>query len=309
MNKFDDVRLDVAQLLEEQAHKLPPPNPNAKSADGLSLSSRLAIRWRRFITWQLHRMGYHQRLVHANLKLGWFQEFQSYWVHELGNRPINPHDFHFLRGIYRQRFQDVGVADDATNEQHLAAWQDPRTIYQLFSLQYTFALYPLAARRFVRYIRRGANLCEYGCGLAPIAASLCEFYPQKNISITCADIPTLPFHFARWKFRNRRFVRMLVIDPADDAPLDDNYDVIFCMQVFEHLPRPLPIARHLHDHIKPGGAFIFDYVKSEGKGLDTAGAAQDRTAVLEYILDKFKVLEGHIPLDGSHVGAVVCQKV
>ena len=34
-------------------------------------------------------------------------EFQRYWVEELGNRPLQPHDFYFLSGVYRQRLQSI----------------------------------------------------------------------------------------------------------------------------------------------------------------------------------------------------------
>jgi hypothetical protein len=46
--------------------------------------------------------GWHRALIYANLRLGWFEEFQRYWVDELGNRPLHPHDFYHLYGVYRQ---------------------------------------------------------------------------------------------------------------------------------------------------------------------------------------------------------------
>ena len=311
MNRFDDVRLDVRKLLEEQDKKLPPYDPASKSADGLGVTGRLRALARLAWTGALIKVGLHRRLVYANLKLDWFHEFQDYWVNELGNRPIQPHDFYFLHGVYRQRIQNfAGKASETTaGDALLGAWQDPRIIYYLFAWQYKLALQPLRAHPFTRFIPRGGHVCEYGCGAAPIATSLVKFYPHLDFKIACADIPHIVFHFARWKFRSCRFVRMVPIRPDDDAPLDDRFDTIFCLEVFEHLPRPLDVIRHLDTRLKPGGYLVFDYVRSEGTGLDTAAGLRDRLEVLRYVADRFRLIRGAIPLDGSHVPTTVLQKV
>jgi len=309
MNKYDDVCLDVVQLLHEQTSKLSAYNPNTKSGDNLGFLGHIRSRLQLYLTGLLYKTGIYQRLIYSNIKLGWFYEFHDYWVNELGNRPINPHDFYFLLGVYRQKFQYVEVSDSATDEQHIKAWRDPRNIYLLFANQYKYALHPFSAHRFIRYIPKGGSMCEYGCGFAPISASLCKFWPYQNVKVTCADIPTIMFHFLRWKFRNKKFIRMLEISPSNDEPLDNEFDVIFCLTVFEHLPRPIPIIKHLHSKIKSGGYLIFDYIKSEAKGLDTSGALKDRNTVLQYILDNFKVIEGQISFDGRSVSTTVCKKI
>ncbi len=308
MNKYDDVRLDVPRLLNEQKLTLRSYDPHARSGDDLGGPGRLGTRLRLYLTGFLYKIGVYQRLIYSNIKLDWFYEFRDYWVNELGNRPIEPHDFHFLSGVYRQRFQDVEVPDFATDVGHLEAWRDPRNIHLLFANQYKLALRPLFAHRFIKYIPRGGNVCEYGSGLAPVATSLCRFYPYLSVRITCADIPTIMFHYTRWKFRDKRYVRMVEINPSNDEPLNEEFDVIFCMTVLEHLPRPMPVVKHLCERIKSRGHFVFDYIKSEGRGLDTASALRDRISVLRYVLDRFEVVEGRISLDGSNVGTVVCQK-
>lgn len=313
MNQFDDVRLDVQRLIEDQSEKLRPHDPAARSGDRLGPFGRLGALARLYWTGALVKTGLLKRLVYANLKLDWFYEFQEYWMNELGNRPIQPHDFYFLHGVYRQRVQDYPSGDTETltasaDEAHLKAWQDPRLIYHLFANQYRLALHPLRAHRFVRFIPRKGHVCEYGCGAAPIATSLVKYYPHLDLKITCADIPHIVFHNMRWRFRSIPFVHTVVIDPGNDAPLDDQYNIIFCTEVLEHLPRPMPVVRHLESCLKPGGYFVFDYIRSEGKGLDTAAALRDRLHVLRYILDHFQIIEGEIPLDGRHVNTTVVQK-
>lgn len=313
MNLYDDVRLDVSRLIAEQEAKLPKPDSTARSADGLGIGSRLGSLLRRSATALAVKTGLRARLVYANLRLDWFREFQEYWVTEMGNRPILPIDFSFLYGVYRQRLQTIRFPELenpelASDAKHFEAWQDSRLVHHLFRSHYRLALNPLRVYRFVRFIPRGGNVCEYGCGLAPFTTSLVRYYRHRNLRITCADIPNLMLHFARWKFRDCRFIRALVLNPDDDNPLDEIYDVIVCVETLEHLPRPLAVLRHLHSALGPGGYLIFDYLRSEGKGLDTAAALRDRIPALEFVLAHFTVVQGEVPLDGRHVNTVVCQK-
>jgi 2-polyprenyl-3-methyl-5-hydroxy-6-metoxy-1,4-benzoquinol methylase len=96
--------------------------------------------------------------------------------------------------------------------------------------------------------------------------------------------------------------------PGDAAPLPGPYATIFCLAVPEHLPRPVPALRHLHHTLRPGGYLVFDYIRSEAKGLDTAAALQDRIPALEFILDRFEIVRGRVSTDGSHVGPSVARK-
>jgi len=308
MNRYDDVRLDIPALLKDQDATLAPWDSRARSGDGLGVLARLRSRPRLAYTALSCRLGAHRRLVHALLDLDWFDEFQRYWAGELGDRPLQPHDFGFLSGVYRQRFQALGDDGPPVDDRALAVWQDPRAIYLLFAHHYRTALRPLAARPFVRFIARGARVCEYGCGAAPMTTSLVRFYRHLDLAITCADIPTVLFHFMRWKFRDHPFVRKVAIDPGDDAPLDGEFDVIFCTEVLEHVPRPLAVLRHLHARLAPRGVLVLDYIRSEAHGLDTVGGLAERPAALDFVAAHFDVLEGSLPLDGRGVETVVCRR-
>ncbi|MAF80495.1 hypothetical protein CL628_00615 [bacterium] len=307
-NKYDDIQLNVRDLLDAQAQRLPTLASRGDSSDDLtfsaSLLSNLELYWMGF----LFRSGLLRRLVYANLSLDWFNEFRQYWVAELGLRPIHLPDFFFLRGIYRQRFQELEVDEAQGGPAFLAAWQKPANIYLLFSYQYKRALNPLAGYRVARYLKRGARICEFGCGVAPVATSLDRFYRNKKWRIDCFDIPSYMLHFARWKFRDRPYIAVHELDPDNDEQLTASYDLINCLTVFEHLPRPLATAHHLYAHLKPGGYLVFNYITSQGDGLDTASALKDRPDVLQFIADHFEVIEGSLPLDGSSVGTVIAKK-
>lgn len=313
MNQYDDVRLDVAALLAAQDAALPAPDPTARSGDGLGAFGRLASLARLYCLGALVRTGLHRRLVYANLTLGWFFEFQRYWVEELGNRPIHPHDFYFLAGVYRQRLQTIHFESLenpalASDDKHLEAWRDPRTIYYLFAHTFRLALSPLRVHPYIRYVPRGGRVAEYGCGAGPVLTALARRYRHLDLQLVGADIPHLLFHYARWKFRADRFVTMVGIAPDDDAPLPGLYDTIFCLEVFEHLPRPIPVLAHLHRALKPGGHLVFDYIRSEGTGLDTATSVRDRSQALRFLLDRFDVVQGRVTVSDEHVPTSVVRK-
>ena len=313
MNRYDDVRLDAAALLEEQDAKLPAPDPRARSGDGLGPLGRLGSLVRLYALGALVKLGLHRRLVYANLKLDWFHQFQQYWVEELGNRPIHPHDFYFLSGVYRQRlqtiyFEHIEKPELASDDKHLEAWRDHRAVYYLFAFTYRQALSPLRVHPFIRYVPRRARIAEYGCGAAPILTGLARRYRHLDLQLVGADIPHLLFHYARWRFRGDRFVTMVPVEPNNDAPLAGAYDTIFCLETLEHLPRPIPVLQHFHHVLKPGGYLIFDYVRSDGTGLDTATSLRDRIPALRFILEHFDIVQGRVSTDGSHVKPAVARR-
>lgn len=313
MNRYDDVRLDVAALLKEQEASLPAPDPAAGSADGLGPLGLLGSWARLYALGALVKTRLHRRLVYSNLRLDWFHEFQRYWVGELGNRPIHPHDFHFLAGVYRQRvqttyFEHIEKPELASDDKHLEAWRDHRSVYYLFAYTYRQALSPLRVHPFIPYVPRGGRIAEYGCGAAPILTALARRYRHLDLRLVGADIPHLLFHYARWKFENDRFVTMVPIEPNDDAPLRGAYDTVFCLETLEHLPRPIPVLEHLHAVLRPGGHLIFDYVRSDGTGLDTATSLRDRIPALQFVLDHFDVVRGRIATDGPDVQPTVVRK-
>lgn len=306
MNKYDDVQLNITELLDSQTKSVW--QANARSGDSLHALSRIEIMLARWLTAGLYKSNILRRLIYSHLKLDWFYEFRQYWIKELGLRRLEPHDFYYLSGVYRQKFQKMHVDDTAPMSDFLKAWQHPANLYLLFHYQYKLALHPLSAYTLDKYIPIGAKVCEYGCGLAPITQCLAKYYQDKNVSITAIDIPSYMLHFVHWKFRQTPFVRVLSLNPADDTPLADSYDVIACMTVLEHVPGPLALIKHLYERLNPDGIFMFDYIKSEGSGLDTKSSLQQRDQVLTFIRHNFTVIHGSIPQDNSHVTAVICKK-
>jgi 2-polyprenyl-3-methyl-5-hydroxy-6-metoxy-1,4-benzoquinol methylase len=313
MNLYDDYRPDVEALLRAQDAALPPADLAARSGDGLGVLGRLASRLRLYATGAVVKTGLHRRLVYANLQLDWFREFNDYWVNTLGCRPIHPHDFYFLSGVYRQRLQTIdfpSLTDPAlaSDHNHLEAWRDARTVYYLFAHTLRLALMPLRVHRFTRWIPRGGRIAEFGCGAAPVITGLSRHYRPLDLAIIGADIPHLLFHYARWKFRAMPFVTLVPIRPDDDAPLRGEFDTIFCLEVLEHVPRSIAVLRHFHEVLRPGGHLVFDYIESEAIGFDTGAALRDRRAALEFVRDRFDVVAGRLPFEGGAGQPMVVRK-
>lgn len=313
MNLYDDYRPNVETLLRAQDATFPTRDPAARSGDTLGPLGRLASRLRLYATGAAVKTGLHRRLVYANLRLDWFHEFNEYWVSALGCRPIHPHDFYFLSGVYRQRLQTIdfpSLTDPAlaSDEKHLEAWRDARTVYYLFAHTLRLALMPLRVHAFTRWIPRGGRVAEFGCGAAPIITALTRHYRHLDLALVGADIPHLLFHYARWKFRALPYVTLVPIPPDDDSPLRGQFDTIFCLEVLEHVPRSIAVLRHFHDVLRPGGYLVFDYIESDATGFDTGAALRDRRAALEFVRDRFDVVAGQIPLEGGAGQPVVVRK-
>ena len=90
--------------------------------------------------------------------------------------------------------------------------------------------------------------------------------------------------------------------------LPNDFDVITIKTVLEHLTDPLECIKYLTSILKKGGFLIFDYVISEGTGLDTIESLNQRNEVIEFINNNFLVLKGSLNYDKTINLAVVKKK-
>lgn len=252
------------------------------------------------------KLGIRKRLALGNWTLGWFDEFNDFWKEILEGRPIDPLDFHFLRMFYRIRFQKLSHSDDRDEEKNLAAWQKPETLYILFDGIWKSALVAdLKFFPFLRYLPKNGRILEYGCNTSPVVCGLIRYLPHRKYEFVIADILQINFVFSIYKLGKFKNVKSLLLTPLNNriSP-DDKYDAIVCTAVLEHTPNPLEIVESFHKSLNKNGILIFDYVKSEGDGLDSKNSVSQRTPCLEYIEENFKIIKGKIDKN-SHVGLVV----
>jgi 2-polyprenyl-3-methyl-5-hydroxy-6-metoxy-1,4-benzoquinol methylase len=279
----------------------------------------------------LYRDGFHryiyrrpqiplQHRVHAKALLRrtgvddlWLKHFGAYWS-KFGGRPLwHPSDFFFLRSFYRLRQSppQSNTIQDATT--HLAAWQDADYLFGLFNavLKETF-FSEYETLRILQSIKpRWTSLLEYGAGSAPIASSIIQHgYWRRGCTITLADLATLSFHYASYKFRQCSNVDLMVLRPEDEFRLvaEREFDVICCCQVFEHMNEPLKTVQRFHQLLATGGVLLFDYIRAEGKGLDSMQGVLQRDSVLDYIGRSFRIEHGAINKTQS-MGLTLARKI
>lgn len=298
-NQFDNLPVDLDSIytrfpLEKLATLGIPASISSGLLPRLYRNRLLPLKWRLKL-WQL--------AFRAQLDLDWFEEISNYWVNILGGRPLwSVHDLYFLKNIYRIKFQANVLPDTQDASTHLQAWQRPELLYLLFHLVTKETAIPNA--RLVRRVRsllpaRQTNRwLEFGCSNAPVVTAAIRFFPDRKIKYYIADLQSLTFHYAAYSLRQHSRVTPLLLKPEKDFALElsEKLDVIFCIQVFEHLNRPLETAKQFYELLPPGGLLVFDFMMTDGKGLDTHQAVTERNQVLDFIQEKFEIVAGG-PLD------------
>jgi 2-polyprenyl-3-methyl-5-hydroxy-6-metoxy-1,4-benzoquinol methylase len=271
-NKYDRIVADIDHLFEIKSAVLKKQPPGT--------IKRIINRYSAAI---LVKAGLYKRFVDSGILRGWFEEFKEYWSIVLEGRPLYLHDFYFLLGIYRQRFQSVETPAFSEKKQFLDSWQNRDTLYMLFGAVRRYGYRPLHCHRFEKWIAHGDSILEYGCGVAPIAHSLLHYGKRRNLDITIADIRQINSHFARWRFGNSKQIKFLEIVPYKNTLPRDCFNVVLLVSVMEHLPDPLTTIKNVTASLKTKGILIFDYILGDGDGQDTIEAVQQRDEVLDYI--------------------------
>lgn len=302
VNFFDNMAVDVEKLYKE----FPPVKETGASCNKVPSLSDFCRRiyHSRFIP--VKYRGFACKVLRQiRLDQGWFLEFRKYWSGVLKGRPLwGVEDLFFLKNLYRIKFQDSQVPDSTDANLHCQAWQKPEVLYQLLHLVCRETaldqLKPLRKLAALRPDFKKLKMLEFGCATAPITVSLYEFYrPKASMRMYISDISTLAFHYAAYRFRYCSNVIPVLLKPEDDfaLKLDDRLDVIFCITVFEHLNRPLEIAKTFYNLLNHDGLLFFNYIKSEGEGFDTKHAVRQRESVFDFIGNSFELVEGRLSKD------------
>lgn len=256
----------------------------------------LPLKWKNYLWYVLHR---------SNIDQEWFEEFLVYWEKILNGKHLwGVTDFHYLRNLYRGKFTSE-VRRKSSTTQHLRAWQEPDSIYTLMHQVNKESLYNqiniwLLVRKYLG--RFPKTFLEYGSGIAPITKSFFTFIKyNENVKAYIADIATLSFHYAQFRFAKNPQINSIILSPKNDFLLPsgftDKIETIFCITVFEHLYDPLEVIRSFASRLSSDGLLVFDYPKSNGGGMDTVNSVKKRDKTLKYIEDKFEIVYGRIRYD------------
>jgi hypothetical protein len=298
-NYFDNLRIDI-----EQSHRTIENLTVSKTKLGKSMiSNRLSY----MVNAALQKFKLQEFLAVSGLRRAWFDDFHAYWAEVLSGRPLSVLDYFMLLHDYRKRQQHTKELSWDTPDRHVANWQDPSELYSTFAFSRNTVLRPIVGRALWQHLDKGGKVMEYGCSLAPYYNCYRNYFSHLNCSWTLADIANFPFHYAKYRYRRDEGVSFHTIS-ADDFkdPLAsvESYDAIIVTTVLEHLDDPVYISDYLLARLKRNGLFVFDYVISEGKGLDTPLALKMRGQCLDLILSKVEIIHGIVD-PSDNVGLVI----
>ena len=219
----------------------------------------------------------------AGFSTAWLEEFRTY----LNDPRMTLEEFWCRYTLLRM--QEGPKLDAVTTEAEARAF-------------YATSEYPLwrnlihrrhsAWRRVLWTMRSDEGLLiEYGCGTAPVSRWVSRAKPRWTYAMIDLKGPARDFacdYFCR---------RRLAIDPkregylyrhgaeeADSASgiMWGRFDVAAALDVFEHLPDPVRVARDLVGKLAPGGYLHWNFVATDGTGLDLA-TSQQRAETIAYL--------------------------
>jgi len=289
---FDDIEVDINELFDSTYDFPKPQKPG--------YIKRL---FNRYFFGLLIKLRLYTRLVDNGFLRSWFEEFKHYWSLVLDGRPLFFHDFHFLLGVYRQKFQNLETPDNASTKEFLDSWQTD-TLYLLFGAVRLYAYHPLTFYKLEKWISNGDDVLEYGCGIAPITYYLTNYGLKRDLDFSIADIRQINSHFARERLG--KSVNFIEIEPYINPLVGKKFNVIFMITVMEHLPDPLQTVQNITSSLNQDGIFIFDYILGDGDGHDTIEAVDQRGEVLKFINKNYYVLSGALT-ESVSMGTTVCR--
>jgi SAM-dependent methyltransferase len=305
-NYFNEIKINLPESYRAQDQWIKTVSRNA-------VNRPLIINYLKLFAMAVFKkLGLHDAMIVTGIQSKWHAEFLDYWSNVLEGRPLTVFDFHQLHFQYRLKNQEGEELSWNSPAEHLANWQTPENIGLLFHYVRKYAFSPFTSRNLFKYLKKNMRVLEYGCSLAPMYRIYRDYLSHRRSSWVLADIPNFPFHYSRYTYAKDRDVQLAVIeedrfdDPLKDAPGD--FDIIIIQEVFEHLDKPLWIAKYLLERLKPGGLFFFDYAVSDAKGLDTHAGLSERKETLEYLRGNLEFIGGNFQISEQTLGVCVGRK-
>lgn len=203
-------------------------------------------------------------------RIGWPQAWLQEWIAYSGDSRMTLEEFYvrftLLRMETKPRFDAVKTEADA------------RAFYQTSDYMLWRNLVHRrhsAWRRVLWTMPRGwsGNLYEVGCGIAPISAWVSRYRPRWLYALIDLNSPHRAY--AGWRVGERGMPTSVV--PSAPAC------VITLVDVLEHLPDPLAMAKRCVASLRPGGYLHVNFVGNpQMNDLDLASPEQ-REATLAYL--------------------------
>lgn len=134
------------------------------------------------------------------------------------------------------------------------------------------SLYPRAWHKylgdeFIKLIEQDSISLDYGCG----AGNVGIYLNQKGYKCNFIDIEGEITDFVRWRIKQRpskrNFIPKVLGHTRYTALRSNTYDLVFMINVLEHLKDPIAIIENIHRILKKDGYFYYQW-STEEHGLD-----------------------------------------
>lgn len=290
-NKFDDIRLDLDEAFRYASQ--------LREASNLKTSvrrSKIHNTLRLLRDGALVKGNLQEAVVTTGVSRQWFKEFQKFWTDFLDGRPLTVSDFLMLRFHYRIKFQKMEAMDWSSIDTHLQNWKQSENFYLLFNGVFSSALRPY---RNLNFLKSGKTyrILEYGCSHAPYFRSWRNYFSHINAQWTLADIKNAASLFSLYSYKDIQEIEEFIILDSENVHnpfthVNDPFDVVILTTVLEHVHNPQEVVSFLTENLRPGGFFVFDYIKSTASGLDTIQGLEGREETLRYIADNYTIISG-----------------
>ncbi len=114
----------------------------------------------------------------------------------------------------------------------------------------------------------GKKVIDVGCG----GGILSEALAQLGAQVTGIDMGEAPLSVARLHSQESKLEVEYLHSTAEDmaAQHGDQYDVVCCLEMLEHVPDPASVIQACHDLVKPGGHVFFSTINRNLKAYALA---------------------------------------
>lgn len=121
---------------------------------------------------------------------------------------------------------------------------------------------------------RHGRLLEYGCATAPVSAWVARH--KREWLYTLLDVPSPHRDYGL----HRMEARGTIVRAVGSLPSMGQWEVVTLLDVLEHLPDPLPIAREVVGRLAAGGVLHWNFVGNPRRNdLDLATEEQQEATV------------------------------
>lgn len=178
----------------------------------------------------------------------------------------------------------------------IGAWSAFRQVFYRKDFNYRYF--------YNKFCTPQSSVIEYGCGVAPMTNYLVErLGDNHNMRFILVDVSSEHFEFAKWRLsRKAPNSKFKFVDVTEDnvlPMLDDTFDFICIMDVFEHLPNPLDVLYSLHSRCISGGHLVETWIDHKPEDVsedDLAVAAEQRSDGIAFLYENFDLVENLDPI-------------